>query len=374
MSKQADKKLLQAVLEPRLAGSIEAIPEACAAGADPNAIVPETSTSMGYVRGGSTLLNHAIHEESSRAVEKLLESGADPNLADPNGWTPWMASTLADDKQERIQALLQQYGASREGEHIGQLIRAIGEGDVDRARSLLQSDHDLHIVATFRVDLVRHQVINGNVQMLAFLLDNGMQANSSHLTSAIRARNAEAVDLLLHHGVPPEDPGDSETPLMMAAGIGDLRIVQRLVEGGADVNRCADDNVEWTAAFCAREAGHTKVAEWLTAQMDRSLLEEQEQLMEARDPRFRALYEHATGAEALSTDDIVAVLAHWNERYGIEVMDASGDSVDLEFGKVPADMDAFIRELSEFCPDIMEDSDAIARALRENRTVTLWWD
>lgn len=129
---QANKALLQAVIEPRKAGAIGQLQDACAAGADPNGICPETSSSSGPVRAGRTLLTHAIAEGASRVVEKLLECGADANRIDELGWSPWMASTLAEEsKRERIQGLLTHFGARKEGDHLGDLARAIYNGEVD---------------------------------------------------------------------------------------------------------------------------------------------------------------------------------------------------------------------------------------------------
>ena len=104
MSRRADKTLLQAVIEPRKQGALKRIDDACAAGANPNASCPECSTSTGFVPGGSTLLTHSVREGASLVVEKLLGCGADANLQDENGWTPWMASTLLEGrKRDRVQ-------------------------------------------------------------------------------------------------------------------------------------------------------------------------------------------------------------------------------------------------------------------------------
>ena len=375
MAKQAHKHLLRAVLEPRKKGAIQQIAEACAAGADPNGICPESSITSGYVRGGSTLLTHAIHEGASRVVEKLLECGANPDLTDGNGWTPWMASTLVDEsKRTRIQELLSHYGASKDGEHIGQLARALIDGDVVHAVSLITSKQDLRILTSFRVDLVRHQILNGNTPMLKLLLEHKMQPDSAHLISAIKARYLPGVDLLLSHGLAPESPDEEETPLMMAAGMGELNIVQCLVKAGADVNRCAYDNIEWTAAFYAKEAGYDQIADWLISYMDKAVLEKQQQIMVARNPRFRLLYKHATASEALSTDDIVAILEQWNDQYGIDVRNASTDSITIEFSSLPEDIESFFEEVLSLCPDASEDRRTVQSELLEKKVLSLWWD
>jgi len=179
-----------------------------------------------------------------------------------------MASTLVDEsKRSRIQESLLRFGARKEGEYIGMLARAIAEGSVDQATTLISSNRDLEILASFRVDLLGRQIASNNAQMLEFLLERNMSPTSSHLVNAVRARNLAAVDLLLRFGLAPEPPEKSETPLMTAAALGEMQIVQRLVEGGADVNRSADEDGEWTASMYARDAGKKEVDDWLTARM-----------------------------------------------------------------------------------------------------------
>lgn len=375
MAGQADKKLLRAVLEPRKPGALRQIAEACEAGADPNAAVPECSTPTGHVPAGRTLLTHAVHESSSNAVKRLLECGADPNIVDENGWTPWMASTLADEsKRHRIQAALTDYGAETRGAHIGQLARAIADGDVEETEKLMESDQDLEILATFRVDLVGHQVGTDNASMLEFLLQHGMRSTSTNLINAIRTSKPQALDVLLEQGQAPESPDDNETPLMTAAALGDTAMVQRLVEAGADVNRIVDDNIEWTASFFARQAGHNDVADWLSARMSTSLLEEQAAITAGRDPKYRRLYEQTTAGETASTDEIVEMLAKWDERYGIAVSDVQPASIGVTFAELPADLDDLLAEVFEICPDASEYGDDLRKELSKNQQLALWWD
>lgn len=375
MEKEADKALLSAVLEPKENGALQQIAASCAAGADPNGICPEGSTSTGYVRPGSTLLTHAIHEWSSRVVQKLLECGADPNLEDQNGWTPWMASTLVDESEiDRIQEFLLQFGASRDGEHIGQLVRFVFAGDVEQATKLTKSDRDMKALSNFRVDLVGCQIASHNVQMLEFLLERNMLPTSTHLLNAIRAKNLPGVDLLLRYGLPPERSDEAETPLMTAAAMGELKIVQRLVEAGANVNRSDRGNIEWTASFFAKRAGKKEVASWLTRHMNEESLEKLDQIMEARDPKFRVLYEHATAGEELSTDEIVEVLKRWDEQYGVEVKDASADGLRMVFSSLPSDFDRLYSEIVDICPGVSENKSALKKDMAKRRSLFLWWD
>ena len=191
---KANQTLLKAVLEPRKPGALEQIATACEAGADPNGITPETSTSRGFVHGGSTLLTHSVREEATFAVKALLKAGADPNLTDQNGWTPWMASSLIDDaKQRKIREALTEAGATPSGEHVGALVRALFAGDLATAEGLVQSPDDLRVLTTFRVDLLGRALADRNDSVARFLLEGGMPGTSTHLTNAIRNDYLECV-------------------------------------------------------------------------------------------------------------------------------------------------------------------------------------
>jgi len=75
----------------------------------------------------------------------------------------------------------------------------------------------------------------------------------------------------------------------------------------------------------------------------------------ASDP-FAAIREAETdGANYdLDTDAIIAKLTTWQSLCTFKVIDAEHDTVNIEFTTLPADMDAFVRDLYEFCPDLVD--------------------
>ena len=286
-----------------------------------------------------------------------------------------MASTMVEEsKFERIQESLLQFGAVRDGEHIGALIRAIHSGDVEQARKLIRSDNDMKAIANFRVDLVGHQIATGNLPMLELLLERNMQPSSTNLANAVRSLNLPAVDILLRHGLPPEYSGEHETQLMTAASMGDLGIVQRLVEAGADVNRNNPANIEWTAAFYAKRAGNKEVAAWLTERMNPEVREELLKAMEARDPKYQSLYQMATAGDGLSTDEIVTTLQKWDKRHGITITDVEPDRLVVKFSTLPDEFDKLFKEIVVICPDVAEDKKALKKEFAKHMTLVLWWD
>ena len=373
MSSSPNNMLLKAVLEPRRTGAIAAIKDSCAAGANPNSVLREGSTSYGPVLAGMTLLTFSIHHEASRVVEALLLAGADPDLKDDLGWSPWAASTLTDDKRERIQSMLIEAGGKPEGEHLGALARAIYTGDVEQASSLLQGKQDLQTLSTFRVDLVAHQIAHRQMPMLQWLLDQAMPCDTTHLSRAVYASSIAAVEYFIEQGIPVEQDEDNETLLMIAARQGDDDIVRVLVERGADVNRFAFGLIENTASYYAEKSGHKNIAAWLRSQMDDDVLARQKETQLNRNPKFSRLYKAGTSTGNLTTDDIVHQLESWDTQYSLKVTQATDYSVSLSFEKTP-DWSEFSQALFQFCPTLIDHQVTVKKKLMTKNKITLWWD
>ena len=132
------------------------------------------------------------------------------------------------------------------------------------------------------------------------------------------------------------------------------------------------------------------------------------------DPKFEVVYERGTNGVNydVTTDRIVEVLTGWDQRFGIEISEVSGDRVLVVFTSLPDDLGALAREIYETCPDVIDqgygcmddmvtaaeetgqqippelrglvegiDFDAedigleiLQRDLKAKRRVALWWD
>jgi hypothetical protein len=132
------------------------------------------------------------------------------------------------------------------------------------------------------------------------------------------------------------------------------------------------------------------------------------------DGQFALIRSAHTGGPnyGLDTEAIIAHLSKWRSLCIFTVIGAEHDTVDIKFKTLPQDMDAFVRDLYEFCPDLVDQGTGIAdelvgpmieagktltpewsrltdgvdfsnenfgleilkRLLQQNKAVTLWWD
>lgn len=77
-------------------------------------------------------------------------------------------------------------------------------------------------------------------------------------------------------------------------------------------------------------------------------------------------------------EDIVKKVSEWNDRFGITVIGCGMDWLELEFRKLPADLDSFSEEVYEFCPDSVDQGvgevENLKLMIEEMNGIWLWWD
>jgi len=100
-------------------------------------------------------------------------------------------------------------------------------------------------------------------------------------------------------------------------------------------------------------------------------------VIRAKDP-FEPLRVMGTGGPAydLSPPRVLAKLRDWNRRYGVQLIGAGHDWVEVRLQRLPAQLHRFAVEVVEFCPDVvgdMESVDRLGEELRLTRTLHLAW-
>jgi hypothetical protein len=80
----------------------------------------------------------------------------------------------------------------------------------------------------------------------------------------------------------------------------------------------------------------------------------------------------------ISTEDVVAKLREYDEKYGVDIDEAETDSIGFRLLRPPPSLEAFSADLMEFCPDLRDhfaDEKDLAEKLAASRHgVILWWD
>lgn len=153
----------------------------------------------------------AAMQRDRAAVQRLIESGADVNSAQPDGATA--------------------------------LHWAAYHGDSDLARLLLAAGAEPSAANRNGSTPMWLAASRGDASVLAALLENGAEPDEAlplgrtPLMLAARSGSVEAVRVLLEHGADPNAREDARgtTPLMQAADQGHAGVIAVLVEHGADV-------------------------------------------------------------------------------------------------------------------------------------------
>src|SRR5258707_3446507 len=73
------------------------------------------------------------------------------------------------------------------------------------------------------------------------------------------------------------------------------------------------------------------------------------------DPLAAIRKAHTGGPNyGLDTDAIIRRLTKWQSLCSFKVTSAGGDAVDIKFATLPKDMDGFVRDIYDFCPDLVD--------------------
>lgn len=96
--------------------------------------------------------------------------------------------------------------------------------------------------------------------------------------------------------------------------------------------------------------------------------------MAKHDPNdeFALLRQQQTSAPNfdLTTEAIIARLQQWKKLCSFRVTEADGDRATIEFDSLPKDMEAFVKDVYDFCPDLVDQGTGCAAEFIEMASET----
>jgi len=224
-------------------GNAEVVRLLLAAGADPDATATRDQTALMW----------AADQGHSAVVEALLEYGADVDarsLVRPQ----YVKSEKEQDSHPAYKYWEDQGGNTA-------LLFAARSGDLRSAQLLIAAGSDINGLSAVGTSPTIMAIHGGNIELLEFLLNSGADiesAASGHtaLHAAVLRGNPEAVKILLRHGAEVDallrdrsstrrqstdynfhDALIGATPLWLAARFSEPRIMESLLQAGADPQR-----------------------------------------------------------------------------------------------------------------------------------------
>ena len=81
----------------------------------------------------------------------------------------------------------------------------------------------------------------------------------------------------------------------------------------------------------------------------------------------------------VSTDDIIARLKKWQKLCSFQIASADYNLVKLKFDTLPKNLDAFLSDASDLCPDLVQVDESVVfpllkKEMFRTKKLSLWWD
>ena len=210
-------------------GDIEGLDEAIGAGID-----VDMRDGLGW-----TPLLHATANGQHDAIRYLLNAGADPNLAAPDGSLPLAMSILAGDQQAFATLIADVTDPNGRVAGIPLLNLAVVSGNHDMIDPLLEAGADPGAAddeGATAAQLAQVLGLNDLVRRLGGDPDGAINPpGPEDLLRAVLDDDAERVEDLIVAGIPVDVVFDNGwRPLHVAAEQGNAEVIKRLLESGAD--------------------------------------------------------------------------------------------------------------------------------------------
>ncbi len=216
----------------------------------------------------------AANNGHTETVKALLGGGANPNVADKDGWTALIVAA-GNGHTEIAKALLGGGASPNAAEKDGwtALMWAANKGHAEVAKALLGGGANPNAADKDGVTALIRAANNGHTEIAKALLGGGANPNAADNGGGVLLRDTalmraasnghtEIVKLLLSAGASTNRQNElRDTALMLAAIERHAEIVKLLLSAGAITNQ--QNKNDWTALYMAAQREHPDIAELL---------------------------------------------------------------------------------------------------------------
>lgn len=336
---------------------------------------------------GRTALAWATLHEKPEAVNLLLSKGADPYLADHVGDRPVdlaqlcskavreLYSRLEPDPRRvatlRLIRLFSDYGPPP----LGEVVEALQAG-ADPDSTVGRGFDLLSVAAANRWWEIADELLSSRATP-TWMSDTFLAIRNlpNRVDDAFRAQVAQ-IEQALGEEATPIEGGFGAVSFSLKAQVAAMR--DKLMAEGhnatvADLRASMD-----TARIVAESRGPGFKAGWCGPWRSHPVADDRLICVPTPNPyEVVALIQPRAGEHDIGVFEILAFLRK-QEPLGWQLIGIGYDTVDLEFSQLPSDIDAFAKELYDFCPDLIdqgfESQEALAQHLLSTKRVHFWWD
>ena len=221
----------------------------------------------------ATALNIAADQRRSSVLQAFLDAGADIRHRGRIG--PALTEAVGSRSVECAKILLENGGnpnGEEDDDFLWPLIVASDQGDM--IDLLLKHGADPNKCSAIKLTAPHFAARHGNAETIRKLIAGGARVDTQlsdgslidPLYYAIQEQAEDAVAELLFRGADPNASyANGKSPLMLAAGVGNAKIVNALLDSGADLHR-KEIGIK-TALDFANQAGKKVVIKLLTERL-----------------------------------------------------------------------------------------------------------
>jgi ankyrin repeat protein len=223
----------------------------------------------------NNLLLKSVEQENFKLAKEAVTKGANVNLKDKYGNT---VLRLAASSSKDIVEMLLQNGAASDVNRIGYnkqppLHIAVQFGSKEIAELLIANGADVNMISGYKMEAPLHIAAKkSKKEMAELLISNGANLDAfdggtfgyTPLHWALNQGHEEVVELLITKGANVMAKSKAGFPLGVAAAVGPKRMVERLIDAGANVVNSKSDS-GYNPLHDAASSGHVEIVEFLIA-------------------------------------------------------------------------------------------------------------